>query len=405
MNKPELLAPAGNLDILKIAFLYGADAVYCGTPKFAMRARVGMTEKDLKEGIEHAHQNGKKVYVTVNAFPHSGDIEPLKKHIEDTMKLKPDALIVADPGIVQFVLENFKTPVHLSTQANTTNHLAAKFWQKIGVERIVLARELSLKDITLIHQKLPDLQIEAFVHGAMCMAYSGRCQISNYFAKRDPNKGACVQACRFKYKLYALEEEYRPGEIFPIYEDEDGTHLLNSKDLSMIKYLPELIKAGVTSLKIEGRLKSEYYVATVVRAYRQAIDQLFENREFYAKNRSKYQDEIEKTASRGFTTGFYRSNPDAGTNNYLSSKAQSSWGYIGRTKKYDAKNKILQFEAKNYLALHAKLEIMTPDQSYPLTLTKMKVNGTETPVAHAGNIVEIPFSQPIPKDSLLRIKL
>lgn len=401
-TKPELLAPAGNLDILKIAFLYGADAVYCGTPAFAMRARVGFNLKTLKEGIDFAHSLHKKVYLTLNAFPHSLEIKALKEHVKLLADLKPDAFIIADPGVIDFVKNNFNIPIHLSTQANTTNQLSAEFWQKQGVERIVLARELSLKEIKKIHDTV-EIEIEAFVHGAMCMAYSGRCQISNYLTGRDPNRGQCIQACRFQYKMYALEEDQRKGELFPIYEDEEGTHILNSKDLCMIEYIPELIDAGVTSFKIEGRLKSEYYVATVVRAYRQAIDSFFDNATIEQSN--NLMNEISKTANRGLTTGFYFTKPDSETNNYATSKAKSEWGYIGRVIKYNKKTKILTFECKNHLLLNSTLEIITPTETYPYKLTSMTIKNEPAEVAHANNIVAIPFDIEVIKDSLIRIRL
>jgi len=407
MKKPELLAPAGNLDILKIAFLYGADAVYCGTPDFAMRARVGFDLESLKEGIEYAHSIGKRVYVTLNAFPHSDEIAPLIKHIPNIIALNPDALIIADPGIVSYVHKKYpKIPIHLSTQANTTNYLSATFWKDQGVERIVLARELNLSDIKMIHTK-SKVAIECFIHGAMCMAYSGRCQISNYLTKRDPNKGKCVHACRFKYKMYGLEEEFRPGEIFPLYEDNEGTHLLNSKDLCMIEHLPELIEAGVTSLKIEGRLKTEYYVATTINAYRRAIDQLFENKSAYQKDRRKYKDEVKKASNREFTTGFYFDKPDKNTNNYKSSRALSTWGYIGRVIGFNEEKKRLIFEAKNHLPVNSVLEILTPTEILKATAKSLYKNGEKVEVAHAGNIIEIPFRKKIsiPVDSLVRIKL
>lgn len=406
MKKPELLAPAGNLDILKIAFLYGADAVYCGTPAFAMRARVGFDLKSLKEGIEYAHSIGKKVYLTLNAFPHSLEIANLQKHVKTLAALKPDAFIIADPGIIDFVKNNFNIPIHLSTQSNTTNQLTAEFWKKQGVERIVLARELSLKEIKKINESV-DIEIEAFVHGAMCMAYSGRCQISNYMTGRDPNRGQCVQACRFKYKMYALEEDLRKGELFPIYEDEEGTHILNSKDLCMIEYIPELIEAGISSFKIEGRLKTEYYVTTVVRAYRKAIDlyNSSNNSEKFKKERANLKKEVEKSANRGFTTGFYLNKPSQEGNNYPSSKAKSEWGYIGRVIDYDKNKETLKFEVKNYLPIRSTLEIVTPDKTIPYKLKKMYIKNEPVIVAHANNIIEIPFEKAVIKDSLVRIKL
>ena len=427
--KPELLAPAGTLDILKIAFMYGADAVYCGTPAFAMRARVGFNIETLKEGILYAHSLNKKVYLTLNAFPHSFEIEKLEEHIGKLAELKPDAFIVADPGIVEFIIKNFDIPVHLSTQASTTNQLTAEFWKKQGVERIVLARELSLKEIKKIHETV-DVKLETFIHGAMCMAYSGRCQISNYMTGRDPNRGQCVQACRFKYKMYALEEDLRKGELFPLYEDEEGTHILNSKDLCMIQYIPELIDAGIASLKIEGRLKSEYYVATVVRAYRKAIDLYYSTlsdvipdckREIrdpvtakapqpifskeYLKEVAILKLEVEKSANRGLTTGFYFDKPNQETNNYISSRAESQAGYIGRVLGYDNDKKMLKFEVKNHLLINSKLEIFSPNKTISYTLAEMFKDGQSIEVAHANNIVEIPFEEEMLTDSLIRILL
>lgn len=404
MIKPELLAPANNLDILKIAFLYGADAVYCGTPNFAMRSRVGFTLETLKEGIDYAHSIGKKVYLTLNAFPHSLEVEKMKKHALELAKLEPDALIVADPGMIHFLAEKSKTPIHLSTQANTTNQLSAEFWKNQGVERVVLARELSIKDIKKIHSSV-DIELEAFVHGAMCMAYSGRCQISNYMTGRDPNKGECIQACRFKYKVYALEEDLRKDEFFPVIEDESGTYVMNSKDLCMIDNIDKLIAAGIASFKIEGRLKTEYYVASVVRAYRRAIDLYFSDQIAYKSKRAEFLTEIKKTANRGITTGFYLKKPTSRTNNYKSSKAIARWGYIGRVLDYVKNTKTLKFECKNYLKIGSELEIMTPDNNYSFILDSMRKNGEEITVAHANNILEIKFGQFVPVDSLIRVKL
>ncbi|MEI8143681.1 MAG: U32 family peptidase C-terminal domain-containing protein [Candidatus Berkelbacteria bacterium] len=400
-SKPELLAPAGNLETLKIAFAYGANAVYCGTPAFAMRARVGFDFESLAEGIEYAHKLKKKVYLTLNAFPHPDVIEELKKHINKLIALKPDAFIVADPGMVDFLVNNYDIPVHLSTQASTTNQLAANFWKKIGVERIVLARELSLDEIKTISDQ-SKVEIECFVHGAMCMAYSGRCQISNYLTGRDPNQGQCIQACRFKYKMYALEEDLRKDEYFPIYEDEEGTHILNSKDLCMIENIDQMIEAGITSLKIEGRLKSEYYVATVVRAYRMAIDDYFTDKSLYQQNKSSYLEDIKKTANRGLTTGFYFNKPDQNTNNYKSSKADSTWGYIGRVTESHEQEKTMTFICKNYLEIEDHLEIITPTDTYSLDLTEMSVNGEPVKIAHADNLVTISFDHKVTTDTFLR---
>ena len=407
--KPELISTAGDLEKLKIAFQYGADAVYASTPKFSMRTReIGFTEESLKEGIAYAHSLGKKVYLTLNVFPHSSEVEEIKAHALKTIALKPDAIIVADPGIMQFVEENCDIPIHLSTQANTTNHLAANFWHNQGVSRIVLARELSLEDIKIISQNtLPhtpnaQLECEAFVHGAMCMAYSGRCQISNYMTGRDANKGACVQACRFKYKMHGLEEDLRPGEIFPIFEDDKGSYILNSKDLCMIKHIPELINAGVGSFKIEGRLKSIYYVGAITKAYRQAIDLYFESPEKYEKEKDNLFREVSKTSSREYTTGFYFQKPDQDTNNYKTSRAQGEWGYVGLVKDYNKEEKRLIIEGKNQLKKGSTIEILTPDKVYKHKLDQIFHKEKEVDVVHAGYIFEIPFKEELPINSFVR---
>jgi len=412
--KPELIAPAGDPQKLEIAFLYGADAVYASTPKYSMRTReIGFTDATLKESIEYAHKLGKRVYLTVNTFPHPSEVEDLKKHIKRTIKLGPDAIIVADPGVLTYIKSISDIPVHLSTQANTTNHLSAEFWHKAGAERIVLARELSLKDIKIIaeesyKQKTNNyklLELECFVQGAMCMAYSGRCQISNYMTGRDPNKGACVQACRFKYRLYEMEEEMRKGEKFQLYEDEYGSYVLNSKDLCMIEYLPELVEAGIGSFKIEGRLKSIYYVAMVTRAWRKAIDLYFDDPKKYEKEKKGLKMEASKVSNRGFTTGFYFHKPTQSANNYETSRADSEWGFVGLVKEYNAKSKLATVEVKNYLPKGASLEIVTPYKVIKYKLDKIFLKGQEVNVAHANYIIEIPIDEEIVKNSFLRMKL
>ncbi len=462
MQKPELICPAGDLEKLKIAFQYGADAVYASTPKFSMRTReIGFDDNSIKEGIAHAHSLDKKVYLTLNVFPHASEIEELKEHALKTIALKPDAIIIADPGILQFVKENSDIPIHLSTQANTTNQLSADFWFKQGAERIVLARELSLDDIKIISQSANQLvsqssqlslraidvlsrrgnpsvdsrlrgndknkeknklindehhkksftprpstlQLEAFVHGAMCMAYSGRCQISNYLTGRDPNKGECIQACRFKYKLYDLEEDLRKGEKFSIYEDQNGTYVLNSKDLCMIDHIPDLINAGVQSFKIEGRLKSIYYVAIITRAYRKAIDLYFEDSKKYDVKKKELFEEVNKTSNRGFTTGFYYNKPDQNTNNYETSRAQGDWGFIGVVKKYNKEAKSLVIEAKNQLKSGSDIEIITVDNIYKCNLGQIMYNGEPVDQVHAGYVFELPFDTELPINSFLRLKL
>lgn len=403
--KPELIAPAGDPEKLRIAFMYGADAVYASTPKYSMRTReIGFTDKSLKESIEYAHRLGKRVYLTVNTFPHAGQIEDIKKHARKTVKLGPDAIIVADPGMLTYIKSISDIPVHLSTQANTTNHLSAEFWRKAGAERIVLARELSMKDIKLMHEN-DKVELEAFVQGAMCMAYSGRCQISNYLTGRDPNKGACVQACRFKYRMYEIEEEMRKGEKFQIIEDEHGSYILNSKDLCMVEHLPALIDAGITSFKIEGRLKSVYYVGVVTRAWRKAIDLYFGDPVKYENEKAKLKKELSKVSNRGFTTGFYFHKPTQNTNNYDTSRAKSEWGFVGIVKKYDKSANLATVEAKNYLPKGASLEIVTPDKVIKYKLNKIYHKGAEVDVVHANYIIEIPVSEELPENSFLRMKL
>jgi putative protease len=450
MIKPELISPAGDLEKLKIAFQYGADAVYASTPKFSMRTReIGFDEISLKEGIDYAHSLGKKVYLTLNVFPHASEIEGLKQHALKTIALKPDAIIVADPGVLQFVRDNTDIPIHLSTQANTTNQLAADFWYKQGVERIVLARELSLEDIKLIsqytmisrcyseaavaaeesHQSVSAkrsfantqddktnnpspliphssyLELESFVHGAMCMAYSGRCQISNYFSSRDPNKGACVQACRFKYKIHQLEEDLRPGEDFQIYEDDRGSYVLNSRDLCMIEHIPEMIEAGISSFKIEGRLKSIYYVGAITRAYRKAIDLYFDSPKKYDQKKGEFLAEVKKTSSRGFTTGFYFDKPDQNTNNYETSRAQGDWGFVGLVKSFDNERKIATIEAKNYLKAGSQVEIITSDEIIKVKLNKIIHKGQSVDIVHAGYIFELELEKEVPENSFMRVLL
>jgi putative protease len=439
-NKPELISPAGDFEKLKIAFLYGADAVYASTPKFSMRSRgeIKFDDKTLKEGIDYAHSIGKKVYLTLNTYPHASEIEEFKKHAKKTIKFSPDAVICADPGVIDYLKTITNIPLHLSTQANTVNHLSANFWQKQGISRIVLARELCLKDIQLIYNNLSSqvpkgtlwvesrdlkiedfstanklasrndrsVELEAFVHGAMCMAYSGRCQISNYMVGRDPNKGECIQACRFKYKFKELdiEEELRPGEKFKIYEDESGSYLLNSKDLCMIDHIPDLIDAGVTSFKIEGRLKSIYYVGIITRAYRKAIDMYFENPKEYLKTKNKLLAEVAKTSNRGFTTGFYYQKPNEETNNYATSRAASQYDFVGLVRKYDINSKLATVEVRNRLLAGTNIEIVTPDDIVKHKLNTMYHKGEKATQAHAGYIIKFSIDQPLPVNSFVRRK-
>ncbi|EKD56606.1 MAG: hypothetical protein ACD_58C00134G0001 [uncultured bacterium] len=403
--KPELLAPAGDMEKLKLAFMYGADAVYASTADFAMRTReIGFDYNSLKEGINYTHSINKKIYITVNTFPHSSEIPNFIKHAKKLITLSPDAFIVADPGLVKYFIDNCNIPVHLSTQANITNYLASNFWQDQGVKRIVLARELNLKDIKLITQKTK-IPIETFVHGAMCMAYSGRCQISNYLTGRDPNRGKCVQACRFKYKVFGLKEELRPNDNYEILEDDTGSYLFNSKDLCMINHIPELINAGVTSFKIEGRLKGIYYVTTVTRLYRQAIDLYFANPKKYLASKKYFSNEILKTSNRGYTTGFYFNKPDPSTNNYLTQKETSSYSFVGQVIYQDLKNKTISVLVKNQLKLGSILEIITPNKIIKHKLTKMEHKNKPASIVHAGYEITFKLTKKIPILSLIRTKI
>ena len=301
----ELLAPAGNFAKIKYAIAYGADSVYLGLPDFSLRTRVNdFTPAKLKEAIKYAHSRGKKVYVTVNIYAHNYHLPKLEQALKYLNQIRPDAVIIADPGVLSLAKKHLKKiDLHLSTQANCTNWQAAKFWYQQGIKRLILARELSLKEIAEIHKKVPGLELEAFVHGAMCISYSGRCLLSSYFNKRSANLGDCSHPCRWSYKMY-MEEETRPGQFLPIEEDNNGTYILSSKDICMLKYLPDLVKAGVKHFKIEGRTKSISYLANVVKVYREAIES-YKYTNNYKKKINNLHQELHKISNREFTTGFY----------------------------------------------------------------------------------------------------
>ena len=359
MIKPELLAPAGNLEKLKMALIYGADAVYLGGERFGLRAQAGnFTLEDIKEGIEIAHELGKKVYITVNIIPHNEDLEGLSDYIKELEKLSVDALILSDPGVFLTIKEAAPgMEIHLSTQANNTNYKSAEFWYKQGVKRIVLARELSFNEIKDIVEKAPKgLEFEAFVHGAMCISYSGRCLLSNYMVGRDANRGECAHPCRYKYYLM---EEKRPGQYMPIEEDEKGTYIFNSRDLCMIDHIPELVNSGIKSFKIEGRMKSSYYVATVVRAYRKAIDEYFEKPENYIVDK-EWLDEVHKASHREFSTGFYFGKPDSKGQIYETSSYVRDYAFVGIVQDYDAASGIATIEQRNKMSLGEEIEIIGP---------------------------------------------
>lgn len=370
MRKAEILAPAGNLDKLKTAIDFGADAVYIGGSKLNLRAFAdNFTNEQISEGLEYAHSRGKKVYVTMNVFPHNADLVGLEEYIKNLYELGVDAIIVSDPSIIVTAKEVApELEIHLSTQANNVNWKSALFWHKMGVKRIVLARELTLNEIKEIREKLPEeCELEAFVHGSMCMAYSGRCLISNYMTGRDANRGACAQACRYKYYLV---EEKRPGEYFPIVEDDKGTYIMNSKDLCMIENINEVIEAGVYSLKIEGRMKSPYYVAGVVKAYRQAVDAYYENPAEWTYD-SKWMHNLLRVSHRQYHSGFY-----FGITNkqiYDTSSYVRDYDIVGVVKEYDKESRTAIIEQKNRVFEGDEVEVLRPENdNFNINLDNMK---------------------------------
>lgn len=360
MKKPELLIPASSLEVLKVAVIYGADAVYIGGEAFGLRAKAkNFTMEEMAEGIRFAHARGVKVYVTANILAHNEDLEGARVYFQELAQIGPDALIISDPGM--FMLAKEICPgveLHISTQANNTNYQTYLFWWQQGAKRVVSARELSLKEIKEIREKIPaDMEIESFIHGAMCISYSGRCLLSNYFTGRDANQGACTHPCRWKY---AVVEETRPGEYLPVYENERGTYIFNSKDLCMIEYLPQIIEAGIDSLKIEGRMKTALYVATVARTYRKAIDDYFEAEETYRANMDWYKAEIAKCTYRQFTTGFYFGKTDENTQIYDSNTYINEYVYLG-TVSQTGEDGAVQISQRNKFCQGDEIEIMKPD--------------------------------------------
>ncbi|WP_026835124.1 peptidase U32 family protein [Eubacterium xylanophilum] len=359
-KRPEILAPANSLEVLKTAVEYGADAVYIGGEMYGLRAKAtNFSLEEMKQGVEYAHARGKKVYVTANITAHNRDLEGVKKYFEELKEVGNDALIISDPGV--FTIARSVCPeieIHVSTQANNVNYMTFNFWKEQGATRVVTARELSLKEIGNIRANIPDdLEIETFVHGAMCISYSGRCLLSNYFTGRDANLGACTHPCRWKY--YIVEEK-RPGEYLPIEENERGTYIFNSKDLCMIEHIPELIEAGINSFKIEGRMKTALYVATVVRTYRMAVDDYLKDPELYKKNLPLYREEIAKCTYRQFTTGFFFGPTTHETQIYDSNTYVRSYIYLGTVHgvEEDGTGWIQQ---KNKFSVGDTVELMKPD--------------------------------------------
>lgn len=369
MRKTELLIPAGSLDVLKTAVIYGADAVYLGGEAFGLRAKAkNFTNEEIMEGIKFAHDHGVKVYITANILAHNDDLAGVEEYFEELKTIRPDALIISDPGvftIAKRVLPDME--IHISTQANNTNYGTYLFWHELGAKRVVSARELSLKEIKEIREHIPeDMEIESFIHGAMCISYSGRCLLSNFFTGRDANQGACTHPCRWKYSVV---EETRPGEYMPVYENERGTYIFNSKDLCMIEHVPEMIDAGIDSFKIEGRMKTALYVATVARTYRKAIDDYLENPEKYKANMEWYKEEIGKCTYREFTTGFYFGKPTSETQIYDSNTYVKNYIYLGTVEERDARG-FAKIEQKNKFSVGETIEIMKPDGRNISTLVR-----------------------------------
>ena len=396
--KPELLAPAGNLEKLKVALIYGADAVYIGGKKFGLRAYGGnFNDEELREGVEFAHSMQRKIYVTVNIFAHNNDIEELPNYLKYLESLGVDAILVSDLGVFSLAKELTNLNLHISTQANSTNYKTVAMWQKLGASRVVLARELSQNEISEI-KKHCDVELEMFVHGAMCISYSGRCYLSHYLTGRDGNQGECTHSCRWKYNLV---EEKRPGEYFEVEEDERGAYVMNSKDLCLLPYLDRIIESGVSSLKIEGRMKSVHYVASVVKVYREAIDLCFGGN-FHIK--SEWLNDLDKIAHRPYTSGFFV-HDETGTMIHDSSKAKQSSTFLGIVREFDEITMIATVEQRGKLELGQNIEILQPQgNNFSQILSEMKdeENNSINSAPHAQQIVKIKFNQLVQPWSLIR---
>jgi putative protease len=372
MRKNELLVPASSLEVLKIAVIYGADAVYIGGEAFGLRAKAkNFTMEEMAEGIAFAHARGVKVYVTANILAHNYDLDGVREYLRELQNMKPDrpdALIIADPAI--FTIAGEVCPDidrHISTQANNTNYGTFQFWEKLGATRVVTARELSLREIRQIREHISDdLEIETFVHGAMCISYSGRCLLSNYFTGRDANRGACTHPCRWKYSIV---EESRPGEYMPVYENERGTYIFNSKDLCMIEHIPEMLNAGIDSFKIEGRMKTALYVATVARTYRLAIDEFIQDENLYKKRIPFYKSEISKCTYRQYTTGFFFGKPDENTQIYDTNTYIKEYTYLGIVGEQNAQG-LYHIEQRNKFSVGETIEVMRPNGDNILVTVK-----------------------------------
>lgn len=403
IKKPELLAPAGNLEKMKMAVLYGADAVYLGGKAFGLRAFGGnFTYEELKEAVDFAHARGKKVYVTVNIFPHNSDMEKLPDYLRYLQEINVDALLVADLGV--FMLCRKLIPdmeLHISTQANNTNWATVNAWKELGAKRVVLAREMSLNEIREIREKC-DVDLEMFMHGAMCISYSGRCLLSNYFTGRDSNRGSCAQSCRWKY---ALVEETRPGKYFPIEEDDRGTYIMNSKDMCLMPHIKDVIESGVDSLKIEGRMKSVHYAASVTKAYRLAIDSYFADPENFTVKK-EWMDELEKVSHRAYTTGFYYHQPDADDQIYGKTSYDQTSDFVGLVRSYDPATGYAVVEQRNNMKVGQEIEVFQPTGPlYRQKITSMIDNETNEEISvapHPQQIIRMKMEQPVEEYTILR---
>ena len=401
----ELMVPASSLEVLKTAVIFGADAVYIGGEAFGLRANAkNFSKQDMIDGIAFAHERGVKVYVTANILAHNGDLEGARAYFAELKEIKPDALIISDPGMFMIAKEVCpEIEIHISTQANNCNYQTYLFWHQLGAQRVVSARELSLKEIREIRDNIPeDLEIESFIHGAMCISYSGRCLLSNYFTGRDANQGACTHPCRWKY---AVVEEKRPGEYLPVYENERGTYIFNSKDLCMIEHIPEICEAGIDSLKIEGRMKTALYVATVARTYRKALDDYYESEEKYRANMEWYKSEIGKCTYRQFTTGFFFGKPTNETQIYDSNTYVNEYIYLGIIEEV-REDGLVRIEQRNKFCVGDTIEIMKPNGDNVLVNVEGMFDEDMNPVEscpHSKQLIYLKLSQTPDQYDLLRV--
>ena len=406
MRRPELLIPASSLEVLKIAVIYGADAVYIGGEAFGLRAKAkNFSMEEIREGIAFAHAHDVKVYITANILAHNGDLDGVREYFAELREIKPDALIISDPGVYMIAKEVCpEIERHISTQANNTNYGTYRFWYEQGAKRVVSARELSLAEIKEIRANIPDdLEIETFIHGAMCISYSGRCLLSNYFTGRDANQGACTHPCRWKY---AVVEEKRPGEYLPVYENERGTYIFNSKDLCMIEHIPELMESGIDSFKIEGRMKTALYVATVARTYRRAIDDYKQSPELYREHMAWSQEQISNCTYRQFTTGFFFGKPSDEAQIYDNNTYVKEYTYLGIVGERNEEG-LYRIEQRNKFSVGESIEVMKPDGAN-ITVTVQRIvdeEGNDMESApHPKQVLYIDLGQPLAMYDILRRK-